>query len=299
MVLATPVAPRGWTTDLAGVADELVCVETPEPFFGIGMWYRDFRQTTDEEVVACLERPVSSPAGSVADPADPLAFDNDVIMEAGRVRLHAHVTVPERLRGTIVFAHGSGSSRLSPRNRYVASVLNEAGFGTVLVDLLTVDEAVDRANVFDIDLLGARLAGVTEWVRTRPETTAVPVAYFGASTGAAAALWAAAEPGSSIAAVVSRGGRPDLAEDRLPGVRAPTLFVVGGCDEDVLALNRRARAALRCPSRLVVVPGATHLFSEPGALEAVARLAREWFRLHAASHRVPLGDLAAREGTTG
>jgi putative phosphoribosyl transferase len=280
VVLAVPVAPPDWTADLAGAADELVCVETPAPFFGIGMWYQDFTQTTDEEVVACLDRAAASPAAGTVDAGDPPVVDGDVEIAVGPVWVPGHLMVPEASRGTVVFAHGSGSSRHSPRNRYVASVLNGAGLGTLLVDLLTTDEELDRSNVFDIELLAARLGAVTTWVRTRPETSATPVAYFGASTGAGAALWAAADRDADIAAVVSRGGRPDLAAARLGEVRAPTLLIVGGDDEVVLDLNRRGQRALRCESRLVVVPGATHLFEEPGTLEAVAGLARDWFLAH-------------------
>ena len=177
----------------------------------------------------------------------------------------------------VLFAHGSGSGRHSPRNRMVAKVLNDGGMATVLVDLLTPDEERDRAKVFDIRLLAERLGDVGRFIRTRPDLADAPLGYFGASTGAGAALWAAAQPGSDVRALVLRGGRPDLAGPMLPAVMAPTLLVVGARDETVLALNRRAQADLRCPNRLVVVPGATHLFEEPGALETVAAQAREWF----------------------
>jgi putative phosphoribosyl transferase len=180
----------------------------------------------------------------------------------------------------VVFAHGSGSSRHSPRNRHVASILNDAGLSTLLVDLLTPEEELNRANVFDIGLLARRLAEVTRWLRAQPRATQAAIGYFGASTGAAAALWAAAEPGTGIAAVVSRGGRPDLARPRLAAVTAPTLLIVGGHDEVVLDLNRRAQAELRCENRLAVVPAATHLFEEPGTLDAAAGLARDWFISH-------------------
>ena len=162
----------------------------------------------------------------------------------------------------------------------MASVLNDDGLATLLVDLLTTHEEHDRANVFDIELLARRLLDVTAWLRTRPETSTSPIAYFGASTGAGAALWAAADARADIAAIVSRGGRPDLAAERLDRVRAPTLLIVGGRDETVLELNRQARARLRCESQLVVVPGATHLFEEPGSLETVAALATGWFLDH-------------------
>jgi putative phosphoribosyl transferase len=162
----------------------------------------------------------------------------------------------------------------------VAAVLNGAGLGTLLFDLLTVEEELDRANVFDIGLLAGRLLAVTDWLAGQPEGRGARIGYFGASTGAAAALWAAAEPGADIGAVVSRGGRPDLAAARLGAVTAPTLLIVGGDDDVVIGLNRQARSLLRCDSRLVVVPGATHLFEEPGALAAVAELARDWFVAH-------------------
>jgi len=180
----------------------------------------------------------------------------------------------------VVFAHGSGNSRHSPRNQYVASILNDAGLGTLLADLLTPKEERDRANVFDIGLLAGRLAGVTGWLRAQPRAARAAIGYFGASTGAAAALWAAAEPGAGIAAVVSRDGRPDLARPRLTAVTVPTLLIVGGRDEVVLNLNRRAQAELRCENDLAVVPGATHLFEEPGTLAAAAGLARDWFLSH-------------------
>jgi putative phosphoribosyl transferase len=188
------------------------------------------------------------------------------------------LVVPAEASAIVVFAHGSGSSRRSPRNRQVASALNDAGFATLLFDLLTDDEALDRANVFDIALLGSRLSAAALWLRSQPKAADLPLGYFGASTGAAAALWAATEPdGGRVGAIVSRGGRPDLAADRLPLVQAPTLLIVGGDDQDVLALNRQARARLRCQSDLIVIPGAGHLFEEPGALEQVAVHAATWF----------------------
>ncbi|MBF8186807.1 alpha/beta hydrolase [Nonomuraea sp. K274] len=195
-------------------------------------------------------------------------------------RVAGDLVVPEAAQGVVVFVHGSGSSRLSPRNRYVAGALNEAGLGTLLFDLLTPEEEADRANVFDIGLLAERLLQRTGWVREQPEAKGLPVGYFGASTGAAAALWAAAEPGNAIAAIVSRGGRPDLAGERLAAVRAPTLLIVGGRDPVVIELNEEAQRRLRAESKMTIVPGATHLFEEAGALEAVAGHAREWFTTH-------------------
>jgi putative phosphoribosyl transferase len=283
VVLAVPLAPPGWTRWFGDAADEYVCLATPSPFDAIGPWYRDFTQTTDDEVVAALDEAVRR-GGRVeratGRPAIDEPIDEDVEISRGAVRLPGRLTVPAGARGVVLFAHGSGSSRTSPRNRYVAEVLQRGGLGTLLFDLLSPSEAQHREHVFDVDLLGRRLLLATEWLRARPEVAELPVAYFGASTGAAAAIDAAAQPGADVAAVVSRGGRPDLAPDQLGRVTAPTLLVVGGDDTAVLDLNRRALARLRCEARLEVVPGATHLFEEPGTLEAVARLARDWIVDH-------------------
>lgn len=191
--------------------------------------------------------------------------------------LEGMLVVPEDAAGIVLFAHGAGSSRLSPRNRYVAGVLQQAGIGTLLFDLLMEAEAADRANVFNIGLLASRLMQATHWLREDASTRDLPVGYFGASTGAAAALVAAARLPDVVAAVVSRGGRPDLAGRELANVRAPTLLIVGGRDEEVLELNRQAMTLIPAEKELVVIPGATHLFEEPGALERVAELARDWF----------------------
>jgi putative phosphoribosyl transferase len=198
----------------------------------------------------------------------------------GSRKLAGDLLVPADAHGLVIFAHGSGSSRKSPRNVEVARRLNAAGMGTLLFDLLTAAEAEDRANVFDIELLASRLGGAERWLHRWPQAGAVPIGLFGASTGAAAALVAAERFGTEIAAVVSRGGRPDLAGDALPRVTAPTLLIVGGDDVDVLGMNRDAAARMRCERRLEVIPGATHLFEEPGALERVAELAAEWFARH-------------------
>ena len=269
VVLAVPVAPPGWQARIGAAADEMVCVDTPRGFAAIGQFYATFPQVSDEQVLACLERA-----------ADPPGRSEEVEPEAGAVRLAGYLTVPEGAPEIVVFVHGSGSSRHSPRNRHVAGVLNDAGLGTLLFDLLTPEEERDRANVFDIGLLAGRLAQVTGWLRAQPRAARVAVGYFGASTGAAAALLAAAEPGAGIAAVVSRGGRPDLARPRLAAVTTPTLLIVGGRDQVVLDLNRRAQAELRCENDLAVVPGATHLFEEPGTLDAAAALGRDWFLGH-------------------
>jgi dienelactone hydrolase len=200
-----------------------------------------------------------------------------VVIAAGPARLAGHLSTPGGGAGMVVFAHGSGSGRRSPRNRFVADVLATAGLGTLLFDLLTTEEEQDRANVFDIGLLASRLGAVTRWMHEHPGLAGARIGYFGASTGAAAALWAAAEPGGEVAAVVSRGGRPDLAMPRLAEVRAPTLLIVGALDDVVLGLNREAARHLRCENQLAVVPGASHLFEEPGTLERAAGLARDWF----------------------
>ena len=274
VVLAAPVAPPAVRNTLAGDADEVIVLQTPARFAAIGEWYADFSQTSDAEVIALLEQ--ATPGGT------PPHVDQEVTVEAGPVRLPGHLTVPAPAAGLVVFAHGSGSGRMSPRNRYVAGVLTGAGLGTLLFDLLTPEEEGDRSNVFDIGLLAARLTAATGWLRTQEAAAGVPVGYFGASTGAAAALWAAAEPGNQAAAVVSRGGRPDLAIPRLDQVTAPTLLIVGGLDHAVIGMNRNAQQHLRCENQLTVVPGASHLFEEPGALERVAELARDWFTGHLA-----------------
>jgi putative phosphoribosyl transferase len=204
-----------------------------------------------------------------------------VRVAVGPVTLEGCLNLPEGAHGVVLFAHGSGSSRLSPRNRYVARTLNEAGLATLLVDFLTPDEeAIDLRSThlrFDIGLLTERLTGATDWLTRDPRTRHLRIGYFGASTGAAAALVAATERPHAVGAIVSRGGRPDLAGPARARVQAPTLLIVEGDDNPVIELNREALAQLRCENRMVIVPGATHLFEEPGALEVVARLAREWF----------------------
>jgi putative phosphoribosyl transferase len=267
VVLAVPVAPAGWERSFENEADELVAVVTPESFRAVGQWYTDFDQTTDSEVEACL---------STAQ-----LIDREVAIDARGVELGGHLTIPAGSTGLVLFAHGSGSSRHSPRNQFVAHQLNAAGIGTLLFDLLTEAESRDRRAVFDIDLLAERLATATTWARTALAPTQPAIGYFGASTGAAAALVAAASAtGDEVTAVVSRGGRPDLAGSSLPLVAAPTLLIVGGADEQVLELNREAQAAMTCPTRLIVIPGASHLFEEPGTLEAAAAAATDWFSTH-------------------
>jgi len=206
--------------------------------------------------------------------------EREVIVPAARRGLPGTLAFPAQPSGIVLFAHGSGSSRMNPRSQAVARQLRAAGLGTLLFDLLTEKEAAVRTRAFDIALLARRLRTATEWVTMQPEVRGQLLGYFGASTGAAAALKAAADTGFPVHAVVSRGGRPDLAGDDLPQVAAPTLLIVGSHDETVLAHNRLAFARLRCPKRLVVVPGATHLFEEPGTLEEMGRWAAEWFERH-------------------
>ena len=206
--------------------------------------------------------------------------EQEVDIRVGKVVLKGVLTRPEEARAGVIFAHGNGSSRLSPRNKFVADILVKAGLATLLFDLLTFEEDADYDNRFDIDLLTDRLKSVTLWLNRQPETSSLALGYFGASTGTASALRAAAEPGSSVKAVVSRGGRPDLAGEALSRVRVPVLLIVGGMDHLVIDLNRKAYKLLGGEKEVVIVPGATHLFEEPGALNEVARLAARWFKRH-------------------
>lgn len=315
VVLAVPVAPPDTVGELETEADEVVVVLTPSHFYAIGEWYDDFSQTPDAEVIAALEEAhrrtgtveephpgpptmdaerggQASPGSgaspvvheTVDDPEGPPSrpvteVDAEVGVPAEDLLLPGHLHLPAGALGVVAFAHGSGSSRHSPRNRLVAARLHAAGLGTLLFDLLTPAEAADRRAVFDLPLLAARLEAATRWL-AGPAGAGLPVGAFGASTGAAAALWASTAPASPIRAVVSRGGRPDLAAARLSRVRVPTLLIVGGADPVVLELNEEAARLLGGPHRLEVVPGAGHLFEEPGALETVAGLAADWFRRH-------------------
>ncbi len=275
LVLAVPVGAPETVESLREEADEVICLLVPELMWAVGLWYEHFEPTSDAEIAALL-------AGSAADPPSrPVVSSSEVrIPVGGGLEIVADLVLPGSPQGLVVFAHGSGSSRHSPRNRLVARALNERGLATLLLDLLTIEEELDRAKLFDIGLLAERLVAATRWTRTEPQVAEFRGGYFGASTGAGAALWAAAELGDAIGAVVSRGGRPDLAAARLPEVRAPVLLIVGGHDEIVIELNREARSLLRAPSELAIVPGATHLFEEPGALEEVSLLAGDWFERH-------------------
>jgi predicted phosphoribosyltransferase/predicted alpha/beta-hydrolase family hydrolase len=266
VVVAAPLATPDAVERVRREADDVVCVDVPAWIGSVGEWYEDFSQVSEEQVRAAL--------GSAGRPP----ASEEVTIGSGAVELPGSLMAPPDPVGLVIFAHGSGSSRLSPRNAFVASRLNDAGLATLLFDLLTDREAEIRGNVFDVGLLASRLHGAFAWVGSR--VGPLPVGFFGASTGAAAALVAAADLGDRVAAVVSRGGRPDLAAARLPEVTAPTLLIVGGEDHAVEAMNREAIALLRSEARLELVPGATHLFEEPGTLERVADLAASWLFGH-------------------
>jgi putative phosphoribosyl transferase len=280
---------------LEAEADRVVCLTVPRRLYGVGMWYEDFTPVADEEVIALLadarrryaggedarraqDAQANTPSESAA--AEPAPAEQELVFGLGGLALAASVIGPACPYGLVVFAHGSGSSRSSPRNRSVAKALAQEGFACLLFDLLSEHEAQRRELVFDVALLAARLEEVTRRASAEPRLRGLPIGYFGASTGAAAALAAAAALGAAIGAVVSRGGRPDLAAEDLARVVAPTLLLVGESDQQVLELNRAAAGRLRCEHELAVVPGAGHLFEEPGAMERVCALAGDWFQRH-------------------
>ncbi|MGI9196506.1 MAG: phosphoribosyltransferase family protein [Candidatus Nanopelagicales bacterium] len=271
VIVAVPVGSRPAVERLSRLADEVVCLRTPADFRAVGDHYADFDQVPDEVVRRILldrgTREVLVPIPTLAGPI---------------IRLPGILTVPAQARGLVLFAHGSGSSRLSPRNQRVARFLHDGGFATLLFDLLKHDEEPDRRLVFDVEFLAGRLVQVMDWVREVDDLRGLPLGLFGASTGAAAALIAAARAPAQVHAVVSRGGRPDLAEGWLSQVHAPTLLIVGGGDIDVLRGNRWAAERLAGPHRVEVVPHATHLFEEPGTLDQAAALARNWFQQYLA-----------------
>lgn len=314
LVVAVPVAPRSTCNRLRQEADELICVLAPRNFYAIGEFYEDFSQVADEEVTRLLLRAAQPLAQNVGqdDPPDAKGDSNviasgksagggtksEVSIDVEGATLQGTLLIPKGARGLVLFAHGSGSSRHSPRNRHVAEVLHSRRIATLLFDLLTrEEESIDRYTGelrFDIPFLAKRLVDATQWITSNPDTADFPLGYFGASTGAGAALVAASQMPEIILAVVSRGGRPDLAQSALGDVRASTLLIVGGDDEPVIDMNREALAKLRCPEKkLVIVPGATHLFEEPGTLEEVARLAAEWFTQHLVGAS-PTRDQAAK-----
>lgn len=296
IVLAVPVGAASTMVDLASIADEVVCLSPEEDFYAVGLWYEDFSPTTDDEVVEILAKAQAAREASAASSRPPRArsevvmatIDRDVRIPLTQGWLDGRLTIPPGAPGLILFAHGSGSSRHSGRNLHVASQLRREGLATLLFDLLTDGEARVDAEFahlrFDIELLASRLVAVTDWALAQPELRGLSIGYFGASTGAAAALVAAARRPDAVHAVVSRGGRPDLAVAALHKVKAPTLLVVGGDDREVLRLNRGALASLTCEKALEIVPGATHLFEEPGALDDVAHSAARWFVRHLPAH---------------
>ena len=271
VVLAVPVGAADTVERLRSLADEVVCVEQPAWFGAVGAHYEDFDQVSDDRVIDILKDYRARRE---------LRDDEALIPITAHLALPGHCTVPSGAIGIACFAHGSGSSRHSPRNQFVARTLNERGIGTLLFDLLTDDESLDRHNVFDIELLAERLEAAIDWVHADATMSSMPVALFGASTGAAAALVAAARRPDDVRTVVSRGGRPDLADQWLPRVQAPTLLIVGGHDWQVLDLNREAAARMRCDVTIEIVPGATHLFEEPGTLQRAADLAGEFLVAH-------------------
>jgi putative phosphoribosyl transferase len=289
IVAAVPVSPAGVAEALASNFDAFVSLASPAQFGSVGAWYADFSQTTDKEVIDLLAARRREISGASEQPARRRApvMDPDLSIETrDGQHLAGTLTLTPNARGLVIFAHGSGSGRHSTRNKKVARHLSAQGFSTLLFDLLTEDEASDRRNVFDIELLARRLLDATGWARWRPELRGLPIGYYGASTGAAAALRAAAEPNAGVAAIVSRGGRPDLADHALPGVTAPTLLIVGGNDWNVLEFNDEAATLLGGPIELALVQGAGHLFEEPGALDQVAKLAAAWFLRHLRRRRV-------------
>lgn len=277
IVVAVPVAPASTARVIRPRVDELVTLVELEDLYSVGQWYQDFTQVTDKEVISLL----SAQSGENRKLRTlPKSRSVEISLADGdaKSRLRGELTEFPAMKGLIIFTHGSGSGRKSTRNVQVAEALNKAGFGTLLFDLLTEAEEKDRKNVFDIALLSQRLLKVTSWVRQQDKLEKIKIGYFGASTGAAAALMAAAKlpVGEEAFAVVSRGGRPDLAGDALTQVKAPTLLLVGGKDYDVIELNRQAKKYL-ANSKMSIIPNATHLFEEPGTLREVAKQATQWF----------------------
>lgn len=272
VVLAVPAGSAQAVAALRGDVDEAVCLHAPPRFAAVGEWYADFCELTDHDVTVLLDQAASRTTALDAGP-EPA----EIAVDLGGARLRGTLAIPDRAAGLVIFAHASASSRHSPRHQSAAAVLNRAGLGTLLADLLTTDEQLSRAYVGNVVMLGVRLAGMTGWLHSQPGTAAIPVGYFGVGPGAAAALWAAARPQLPVTAVVSQDGRPDLVGHRLALVQAPTLLIVGGADEALLRLNEQAQAQLGCENRMEIVRGASE-FEEPGALdERVTDLASAWF----------------------
>lgn len=281
VVVAIPVSPVDTLNEIREMVDEVVCLDTPAFFQAIGQFYRDFTQVDDEEVVELLHRIGEETKKSNTSNTQSIQKEVAIQLTKGHTQIYGTLTIPAGAEKIVVFAHGSGSGRYSPRNQFVANYLIEKGLATLLLDLLTSEEEViddqTRELRFNIPFLSKRLVEVVHWLEQQEDTQKLKVGFFGASTGAAAALMATSELGKSIFAVVSRGGRPDLAIPFLPRVMAPTLLIVGGDDFGVIELNQEAYEKLPSKKRLEIVPGATHLFEEPGTLEEVARLAASWF----------------------
>ena len=275
IVVAVPVASTQAVERVSSRVDELICLHTPEPFYSVGTHYENFPQESDGQVRTLLagmgSLPVFIPSTNLSDQP---------------ILLPGTLNLPIDGKGIVIFAHGSGSSRFSSRNVHVAQILNSAGIGTLLFDLLTIDEAEHRNNVFDIDLLATRVEAAIDFLKSHAEWAHAPIGLFGASTGAAAALVAAARRPKEVDAVVSRGGRPDLAGTSLPFVEAPTQLIVGGRDQAVIGFNELAAERLHCPHQLIIIPGATHLFEERGTLDQAAHFAKDWFSSHLPAHLV-------------
>ena len=270
LVCAVPVAAPDSLAEIARTADDVVCLATPQPFRAVSSYYRRFPEVSDDEVIAALQGLRTPTTARLSQP---------VHIPAGQHLLEGMLTVPEAATGLVVFAHGSGSSRLSPRNRFVADALSRRKIATLLFDLLTPHEDAARATRFDIDFLAGRLELALAWIDANPDCRGLPLGIFGASTGAAAALRVAAARPDAVVAVVSRGGRPDLAgRETLQRIRCPVLLIVGAEDREVIALNQMARASIGARAELVIVPDAGHLFEEPGTLEAMTMLAADWFQ---------------------
>ena len=278
VVVAAPVAPPDVVDSFARLADDVVLLEQPSDFVAVGAWYRDFDPVSDHEVISHLQRSIHEPVTSGAT------------ITCNGVSLAGDLTVPEAPLGVVLFAHGSGSSRHSPRNCATARLLERGGIATLLIDLQTPTEAAGEPDTFDAERGTDRLVCALDWLAADPRTVGLPVGLMGASTGAALAIRAAVAAPSAVAAVVSRGGRVDLAPDAVPLLRAPALCIVGSDDDEVLRLNRRAVAAMTCRAEVCVVEGATHLFSEPGTLEAAAVAAFAWFQREFAPHHSQRGD---------
>jgi putative phosphoribosyl transferase len=285
IIVAVPVSSKDAALKITTLCDEFISLITPEDMWAVGMWYQDFDQVSDDEVISIFQKQTGISKEQ----------DREVWIEDGMNILQGHLHIPKVAKGIIMFAHGGGSSHKSPRNQFVAKALNETGFATLLFDLLTFNESLNRKNVFDIELMTKRLLIATEW--TKKHVPNIPIGYFGASTGAAAALKAAANK-LEIFAVVSRGGRPDLAIDQLPEVYAPTLLIVGEADDGVIELNQLAKNKMsNC--QLVLIPKATHLFEEPGTLEEVVEFALSWFNsnlpVESPAYKIPVKESIINE----